>query len=418
MRSRAALFGLLLAACGAATAPPPATGAAATESTVAAPGASPSPVAVLDSAYGRIAIRTAAGLRCTVGIHVGPPAFGDLPPTSVEGIADGSGSLTLTYAAPHLPGGTGRHEVSCGTGRASADFAIPATIPATRFSARLRVPAIAEQVPGVTARADAALVPPRDVDLSALQRTLVSEWSVATRGLSTLDLVTTATADIVITVLAARDTSVHLTDGDGSQAIFLYVADPKAGTFSPDNFVAVALHELGHIWCCHGPDASADGHWAQAIADPLLQGVDRFGLMNHPVSCVVFAAGVESCPNRFSERDLRAMGFTQIPPPPRNACVDSKNALLGQLAALKDQLATAKAAVEATEASLAGLALQIKALEAKYPNGMPPDVYASYTALVDRYNAGVATDQSQVRAYNTLLGQSNAIVDQVNRLLC
>lgn len=263
-----------------------------------------------------------------------------------------------------------------------------------------------------------ALVPSRDVDVSTLQRTLVSEWAVATRGLSTLDLVTTATADIVITVLAARDTSVHLTDGDGSQAIFLYVADPTAGTFSPDNFVAVALHELGHIWCCHGPEASADGHWAQAVADPLLQGVDRFGLMNHPVSCVVFAAGVESCPNRFSERDLRAMGFTQIPPPPRNACVDSKNALLGQLAVLKDQLAMAKGAVDATEASLAALALQIRALEAKYPNGMPPDAYATYTALVDRYNAGVATDQSQVRAYNTLLGQSNAIVDQVNRLLC
>jgi hypothetical protein len=412
---RAAMIGLLLAACGAAIAPTGPTDAPASLSIATA---SATPVSVADSAYGRITLRTGAGMRCTVGIHIGPPTFGDLPPTSVEGLADASGSLTLTYPAPHLPGGTGRHEISCGSGTASADFAIPATIPATRFSARIRVPAITELVTGVTARSDAALVPPRDVDVALLQRTLVSEWSVATRGLSTLDLVTTATADIVITVLAARATSVHVTERDGSQAIFLYVADPVSGTFTSDNFVAVALHELGHIWCCHGPDASSAGHWAQAVADPLLQGVDRFGLMNHPVQCLVFSGGIESCPNRFSERDLRAMGFTEIPPPPRNACVDAKNALLGQLATLKDQLAAAKAAIDATEAALTALSAQIKALEAKYPNGMPPDVYASYVAMIDRYNALLATYRSQLSSYDTLVTRNNAVVAQVNKLLC
>ena len=419
MTSRITLIGLLLVACGrAATGSADPTTVPTTVTAAASVSAAPTAVAVTDSVYGRIVIRTTTGTRCTVGIHIGPPQYGDLPPTSIEGTADATGSLTLTYPAPHLPGGTGRHEVSCGTGAASADFAIPATIPAARFNARIRVPAINEQVPGTTEHLEAALVPPRDLDVAALKGSLASEWSTATRGLSTLDLVVTGTADMVITVLPARGTSVHVTAADGSQAIFLYVSDQASGVFTSDNFVAVALHELGHIWCCHGPDASSDGHWAQPVADPLLQGVDTFGLMNHPVNCTFFAAGVESCPNRFSDRELRAMGFTQIPPPPRNACVDARNVLLGQLATTKDRLAAQKTAIDTMDASLATLSAQIKALEAKYPNGMPPDVYASYTAMVDRYNTAAATERSAVTSYNALIAQSNSLADQVNRLLC
>ena len=419
MTSRAALIGLLLIACGSvATGPVPATDPARTAAPAAA--ASPTPVAVTESVYGRVVVRTAAGAKCTVGIHIGRPQYGDLPPTTVEGTADASGNVTLTYPVPHLPGGPGRHEVSCGSGTASADFAIAsAAIQAARFSVRIRVPGVDEQIPltgSAAARLDAALVPPRDLDAAVLKRTLAAEWSAATRGLSSLDLVSAA-ADMVITVLPARGTSVHVTDGDGSQAIFLYVSD-EAGVLTSDNLVAVALHELGHIWCCHGADASSDGHWATPIADPLLQGVDRFGLMNHPVQCVVFGAGIESCPNRFSDRDLRTMGFTQIPSPPRNACIDARNTLLAQLATLKDQVAGAKSAIDATDASLTAVSAQIKALEAKYPGGMPPDVYASYSALIDRYNAAVTMERTQVASYNELLGRSNGVVDQVNRLLC
>ena len=418
MTSRLALIGLLLVAC-ARTAAGPAGPTAVTTNTPPAPlaAASPVQVTVTDSSYGRIAIRTQPGTRCSVGIHIGPPEYGDLPPTSVDGTADAGGDLALSYPAPHLPGGTGRHEVSCGTGTASADFPIPAAIAASRFSVRIRVPAITEQVPGATARLEAALVPPRDLDVAALKGSLVSEWTKATRGLSTLDLVSAATADMVITILPARGTSVHVSAGDGSQAIFLYVSD-GSGVFTSDNLVAVTLHELGHIWCCRGPDASSDGHWARAIADPLLQGVDAFGLMNHPVKCTFFAGGIESCPNRFSDRELRTMGFTQIPPPPRNACVDTKSALLAQLATTKDRLASQKAAIDVMDSALATQAAQIRALETKYPSGMPPDVYASYTALVDRYNAGVATERSTVASYNALITQSNSLADQVNRLLC
>ena len=415
-------MGVVLAACtSSANAPraasPPTASAAPTY-------AQPTltPVSVTQSTYGRVVASTAPGAPCTVEVHVGPPQFGDVPPASVDATADASGSLAVSYPAPALPKQTARYVVTCGAsptaGSAGADFPIAGyPIPATHFTARIKVAGVNDQIDGVTARPDPSLSAVRDRDVDLLTRTLISEWTAATRGLSTLDLVANAPADIVLTVVTARTNSYLTRSGaDGSMAIFLFPAD-DSGTLSADNFVAVALHELGHIWCCFGPDASADGHWTQAIADPLLSGVDRFGLMNHPVSCIVFAAGVESCPNRFSDRELRTMGFTQIPAPARNPCVDSKNALLAQLTTLKGQLGAARSAIDATDASLTTMDQQIKALEAKYPNGMPPDVYASYLALIDRYNAAVKTERAQVDAYNTLLAQSNGVVDQVNKLL-
>jgi hypothetical protein len=261
-------------------------------------------------------------------------------------------------------------------------------------------------------------VPARDRDVEMLTRTVVAEWSAATRGLSTLELVAAAPADIVLTVVTARaDSFLRHSSDDGSAAIYLFPAG-TAGPLTADNFVAVALHELGHIWCCSGPDASADGHWAAAVADPLLLGVDRFGLMNHPVQCTVFASGVESCPNRFSERELRTMGFTRIPPPERNVCVDSKSSLLAQLATMNDRLATMQAAIQRSDTTLSGLNAQIRAIEVRYPNGIPRDVYPSYLALIDQYNAEVASRTTLVTAYNALLAQTNAVIDQINKLLC
>jgi hypothetical protein len=413
MRFRTALLGVVLAAC---VNTPSASGASGR--TTVTPPTSP-PVSIAESTYGRLVARTAPGARCTVEVRVGSPKFGDIPPAAIDATADASGMLAVTYAAPVLPKQTARHVVTCGTAVASADVAIAGyPIAPQHFTARIRVAGVSEQIDGVTVRPEPSLAAARDRDVDALARTLESEWSTATRGLSAIELVPAAPADIVLTVVAARTNSyLNRWSGDGSMAIFLFPATDST-VLSPDNFVAVALHELGHLWCCTGPDASPDGHWAQPVADPLLQGVDRFGLMNHPVTCVVFGASVESCPNRFSERDLRSMGFAQIPPPPRNACVDTKNALLAQLATLKDQLAGAKATVDATDASLAALGAEIKALEARYPNGMPPDVYASYSALIDRYNALVASERTQVAAFNALLAQNNSVVDQVNGLLC
>ncbi|HEY8757496.1 MAG TPA: hypothetical protein VIN74_03275 [Candidatus Limnocylindria bacterium] len=424
MRLRAALIGVVLAAC--------ASGANAprTTSPVSATSAAPTfaqptltPVRITESTYGRVVASTAPGAPCKVEVHVGPPQLGDVPLPSVDATADASGALAVSYTAPALPKQTARYVLTCGSGAtagtAGADFPIAGyPIPATHFTARIKVAGVNDVIDGVTARPDPSLSAVRDRDVDLLTRTLVSEWSAATRGLSTVELVTSAPADIVLTIVTARTNSfLSRSSADGSMAIFLFPGD-DGGTLSADNFVAVALHELGHIWCCFGPDASADGHWAEAIADPLLQGVDRFGLMNHPVSCIVFAVGVESCPNRFSDRELRTMGFTQIPPPARNPCVDQKNALLAQLTTLNGQLASAKAALDATDASLVTMNQQIKSLEAQYPNGMPPDVYSNYLALIDRYNAAVKTEHAQVDAYNALSAQNNGIVNQVNALLC
>ena len=424
MRLRAALIGVVLAAC--------ASGANAprTTSPVSATSAAPTfaqptltPVRITESTYGRVVASTTPGAPCKVEVHVGPPQFGDVPLPSVDATADASGALAVTYTAPALPKQTARYVLVCGSGAtagtAGADFPIAGyPIPATHFTARIKVAGVNDVIDGVTARPDPSLSAVRDRDVDLLTRTLVSEWSAATRGLSTVELVTSAPADIVLTVVTARTNSfLSRSSADGSMAIFMFPGD-DGGILSADNFVAVALHELGHIWCCFGPDASADGHWAQAIADPLLQGVDRFGLMNHPVSCIVFAVGVESCPNRFSDRELRTMGFTQIPPPARNPCVDQKNALLAQLTTMKGQLASAKAALDATDASLVTMNQQIKSLEAQYPNGMPPDVYSNYLALIDRYNAAVKTEHAQVDAYNGLSAQNNSLVSQVNGLLC
>ena len=426
MRRAALLAGALLSACGASACAPgrPAESATSAVQPTAGSAATALPLALTESTYGQVTIRTAPNATCSLEVHVASPELGDTPPRSVDaGTADASGSLTVRYPAPHLPPQTGRHVVRCGSGataaRVDVDFAIAAEPPPARtFTARIDLLGATEQAPGVTARPEPSLTAARDADVAALRKTLAAEWTVATRGLSTVRLVEAAPADIVLTVAVARTQSfLRKSTRDGSMAIFLFPADDR-GTLSADNFVAVALHELGHIWCCSGPDASSDGHWATLVADPLLQGVDRFGLMNHPVTCLVFAAGIESCPNRFSDRELRTMGFTQIPAPPRSACVDSKNALLAQLGTLRDQLATAKAGLDASDASLVALAAQIRGLEAQYPNGMPPDVYATYRSLIDRYNAGVASARTALAAYNALVTQSNGLVDQVNRLLC
>jgi hypothetical protein len=419
VRLRTALAGAVLAACSAGASPPGATPSADPGAQAAPSAPRATPVSIVDNAYGRLTVRTTPGTSCTVDVQVAAPRLGDVPAPTISATADAAGAVVLSYRAPTVPKQTGRHVVRCGTGTADAEFPIAGyPIPAPRFTARIVVAGVNDQIDGVTARPDATLVPARDRDVELLTRTVVTEWSAATRGLSTLELVAAAPADIVLTVVTARaDSYLRHASDDGSAAIYLFPAS-NGGVLGAENFVAVALHELGHIWCCSGADASVDGHWAAPVADPLLQGVDRFGLMNHPVQCVVFASGVQSCPNRFSERELRTMGFTQIPPPERNACADSKSALLAQLATMNDRLATAKAGIERSDTKLAGLNTQIRAIETAYPRGIPPDIYPTYVALIDQYNAEGASRSTQVTAYNALLSQTNGVIDQLNKLLC
>src|SRR5207247_6389655 len=253
---------------------------------------------------------------------------------------------------------------------------------------------------GVSTRLDPSLVPARDADIARMTATLQNEWKLATRGLGALTLVPSS-ADIVVYVVPGKGTSVHLRSVDGSQRVLVYAVD-EFGTVSAENSVAIALHELGHIWCCFGAGAGTDGHWLETIADPLLQGVDRYGLMTHPVTCLV-GRGFESCPNRFSDRELRTMGFTDIPAPPPDPCITQKNTL-------NARLATQNAAVESEKAQAAVIKGKIDQIVAQYRSRLlTPYVYSVYTGLVDQDNALASDIDAKVAVYNGIVAQLNAL---------
>jgi len=349
-----------------------------------------------------------------VAIKVEPGVFGDGPPKTLAGKADATGTLSFTYPAPLIPAGPGHHEVTCtgaqGPRSTSSPFEIGLKgLDAKSFTARVQGVDPVAGLGGLTTKLEPSLVAARDASVARLNETLVKEWSSATRGLGTLKLVPSS-ADIVIYVVPGRSNSLHLTSPDGSQRILLFMVD-DLGPVSTANSVAVALHELGHIWCCRGADAGPDGHWLKSIEDPLLQGVDRFGLMTHPVTCLVFP-GFVTCPNRFSERELHSMGFAEVPPPPADPCVAQANALVAKINGLDATLASSRATIEATTARLVTIEGQIASLESRYPGGMPSDVYATYTSLINEYNNLVNVNNSRVDDYNRDLEQRNALARQ------
>lgn len=377
------------------------------------------PLSVTTSAYGEIAVRTGPHAECSVEVDAPAGRLSDGPPRRVEGSADAAGDLTLSYPAPFVPGSRGSHLVTCGDGTASrterAPFAVrPRAISAAAFTVRLTVAAPPDDVVASVPE-DPALMPLRDDVLERLRADLAAEWRLATRGLGKLQLVE-GSADIGVRVVAARGTSVHLTAADGSQAVVLFVAD-RLGPVSPANMIATALHELGHIWCCEGP-GTVDGHWAVKEEATELGGVDRFGLMNHPIDCVQLPVGVLSCPTRFSERELRAMGFTAIPIPPPDPCLVRADELDRRIGELDARMRPLGERIAADRATIDGLRQEIEDLEARYPSPMPPEVYAGYVDLIERHNALAAKSSADVAAYNALARDRNGLVTERNGLGC
>jgi len=116
------------------------------------------------------------------------------------------------------------------------------------------------------------------------------------------------------------------------------------------------------------PDANETGHWVTKQASPGLYGVDKYGLMTDPVTCVSFGA-VLSCPNRFSDREMVALGFTSFPPPAPDPCITQ---------------------VLSLQSELNSLGVQIRSIEAQYPRGIPSSIYDSYVAMVNQYNSLVS----------------------------
>jgi hypothetical protein len=369
------------------------------------PSASASPIAVVTSTYGSFQIKTQPLASCELAIKVDPGSLGDGPPKMLAAKADLSGIVQWTYATPLIPAGHGRHEVACSGERGQSDSWAEFTVAlksldAKGFTTRIEAVDPIVGLSGVSARLEGSLVAARDADIARITATLQNEWKLATRGLGALTMVPSS-ADIVVYVLPAKGTSLHQLAADGSQRVLVYALD-EFGTVSAENSVAVVLHELGHIWCCFGAGAGPDGHWLEKIPDPLLQGVDQYGLMTHPVTCLV-GRGFESCPNRFSDRELRTMGFTQIPAPPADAC-------LSQRSVLTARLATQGAAVDAAKAQAAVVKGQIDAIVAQYPNRqLPPDVYNTYIGLVDQYNSIANDVDAKVAVYNVTVDQLNAL---------
>ena len=379
----------IAAACTRAPATTASSPSASAPSSSVAPTPTDLPINVTESAYGTLALQTAKDAECSAELTALAPSFGEAPPSSLPAqIATTAGLVRWTYAAPRLPGATAYYRVSChagsGSGTATGTFSVArGPMVATALTVRLSI----ETPPRETFAPVASLVPLRDAAVARMRSTLSSEWKGATRGLGGVQVVNES-ADITVFVVAAHGTSVHRRAVDGSEDIVVYV-EGELGQKTVENTIATALHELGHIWCCQGPEADDGGHWKTKERDAGLYGVDKYGLMTDPVTCVAFAS-VLSCPNRFSDREMRALGFATFPPPAPDPCIT-------QALSLSRQIASANA-------TLSSLDAQLRALKEQYPNGAPPDVVARANTLVAQYN--------------TLNTQNNARIAQLNALPC
>jgi hypothetical protein len=378
-------------------------------------------VRISTSRYGRVEITTAAGAACTLRIEVERGEYGDGPPRLVRGAAGADGALAWSYPAPLVPAGHGRHVVSCTVAQrsvdAAADFDIgAATVDPRGFRVRVQAIDPATGLGGVAGRLEPGLVPARDAAVAELNANLADAWRQATRGLGTLAVVPES-ADIVVSVIPARGTSGHQRAADGTQRVLLYVVDERGRPWTEGGMTA-ALHELGHIWCCWGPYAAPDGHWSERRADPLLQGVNQFGLMTDVVVCLARGA-VMACPSQFSGRELAAMGFSDIPAPTPDECALRSSALRARLGVLDSQLDASSAWLDATRAELERLAQKIEPIQRAYPSGaLPPDVYASYGALVARHERMLADFNGRLGAHNAQVGTRNDLAHEINALPC
>lgn len=269
------------------------------------------PLAFVRSEYGAAAVQATPDARCTLRISVDAGALGDGPPERTTAVAGRDGVARWTYAAPLVPAGVGRHDVTCAFGdrvqSGSSTFPIALKVlRPTGFTVRIDGIDIGTGGSPLAGRLEPSLVPLRDADVARLAATLESDWKLATRGLGSLSVVTES-ADVVIEVVPARGTSQQFAASDGTTRIFIVVDDGVLT--SPEYIVTTALHELGHLWCCYGPGAGPDGHWLLRLPDPTLDGIDAFGLMTQSVTCHRDGPTL-TCPRRFSDRELRELGLT------------------------------------------------------------------------------------------------------------
>ena len=417
-RRALAVAAILLAAACTRT---PATAAPSSSDALPVPSAAPAPtdlpVMVTESAYGTLALQTAKGAECSAELTALAPSFGEAPPTALPAqVATSVGMIRWIYAAPRLPVTTAYYRVSCRAGSVSGSttgqFSVArGPMVATALSVRLST----DSPPRESFAPVASLVPLRDAAIARMRSTLASEWKSATRGLGGIQVVEQS-ADITIFVIAAHGISVHRRAADGSEDIVVYV-EGELGQKTVENTIATTLHELGHIWCCEGPDADSGGHWKTKERDPGLYGVDKYGLMTDPVTCVAFGS-VLSCPNRFSDREMRALGFATFPPPAPDPCVVQAQSIAARLAPMQGQLAALNSQIDTANAQLASIDAQLNAIRGQYPNGAPPNIVAQANALVAQFNTLNTQNNTRIDQYNALLVTDRSLMAQLNALPC
>jgi len=421
--TRCALATALLVVAAACTRAPATTAPSAASSareslSSTAPAATDLAVTVTESTYGALALQTAKGAECSADLTAVAPAFGEAAPTALPAqIATAAGIVRWNYPAPRLPTAIAYYRISCrsgsAAGSANGQFSVSrGPMVASALTVRLST----DSPPRESFNPNASLVPLRDAALARMRSTLASEWKSATRGLGGLQVLDQS-ADITIFVLAAHGTSVHRRSyGDGSEDIVVYV-EGELGQKTVENTIATTLHEIGHIWCCTGEDADDGGHWKTKLRDPGLYGVDKYGLMTDPVTCVAFGS-VLSCPNRFSDREMRALGFATFPPPVPDPCVVQAQSISGKLAPIQTQLADLNAQIISANAQLAAIDSQLNAIRAQYPNGAPPAVVNQANALVAQYNSLNTQNNARIAQFNALLETSRSLAAQLNALPC
>lgn len=84
---------------------------------------------------------------------------------------------------------------------------------------------------------------------------------------------------------------------------------------------------------------------------------------------------------------------------------------------MENRLRTLSANFDQMEQRLLGLKSDIRATEAKFPSGIPSQIYPGYSRQVDEYNAGVVLHETYIEEFESLYPQYSARVDQFNSLI-
>src|SRR5438093_13554147 len=124
--------------------------------------------------------------------------------------------------------------------------------------------------------------------------------------------------------------------------------------------------------------------------------------MNHPVLCLSTTAG-SKCPDRFSDRELRELGFASVPVATPDPCVADADRL-------KTSLKSVEAKLLADRGVKDGLKAEVDRLRPTVDRRDPAQV-ARFNALVDRQSAAIAAYNRDVDTFNALRARYEPVWD-------